>query len=141
MSITIYTKPNHKGANGMFDPNSVKAVFVVSRFHPDLNKLQSIFVFMNNDGKSNFNLLDKREKFTIGSIKNNNRHFYLLAFTEKMRDLKIIEGSVIDTNDKTLYSGLLVLKYPACFYVHMVVCLIIIVLLVAFIVYLKLTHQ
>ena len=149
MSITIYTKPNHKGESVNFDPNTVKSVFLVSEYSDGLGVYKKTFGFVNKDGFSSID--EKHERFRIGSIRSNNRNFFLVAFsapaTNKasgqttISNIKIIEGSVTDTNDNTRYSGVLVMKYPEGFYVHFVVCIIIIVLLVAYVVYLRLMNQ
>ena len=158
MSIIIYTEPNYTGLSTTFDPNSVRMVYLTNKAHE--TKSEKTFAFVNNDDQ--FKLIDKAESvpFKIGSVKNNNSSFFLLAIGNYLKigkqneelktikpiglfkyETKIIEGSIDDTLDITEYKEILVLKYPKCYYNEMIVCIVIIVILIAVVVFLKFTAQ
>ena len=149
MSITIYTEPNYAGISTTFDPNAVSIVYL-NTFYTDeeMTKEEKRFEFVNNDNKINLVVKLKRISFTISSVKNNNGNFYLLGIGDLLHSsdvynykTNLIEGSVQDTLNKTRFKDLLVLKYPRCYYLQMIICLIIIVLLITYIVFLKFPRQ
>ena len=166
MSIIVYTEPNYTGFSTTFDPNTVRIVYLTNKTHEKNYETitEKTFAFVNNDDE--YKLADKAESvpFKIGSVKNNNRNFFLLAIgnylkfgTETNEILKdqvsktvkpigvlkyetnLIEGSIEDTLDTTEYNEILVFKYPKCYYNEMIVCIIIIVILITFIVFMKFT--
>ena len=163
MSITIYTEPNYKGLSTTFDPNAVRMVYLSNRKYA--TKSENTFSFVNNN--DNIKLKDKAESvpFKIGSVKNNSTHFFLLAIGNYLKikeetpiindaieytivkplglfkyETRLIQGSSEDTLDITEYKELLIMKYPKCYYNEMIVCIIIIVLLIAFILFMKFTN-
>ena len=90
MSITIYTEPNFQGMSVTFDPNSVRMVYLNTVYDYETSKEHKQFEFINNDYKvyNTFQRI-KTSPFTIGSVKNSTRNFYILGIGNKTRSIDV----------------------------------------------------
>ena len=124
MSITLHEKPDYDGKSFTFDPRKVQTIVSVERNgKPQFSALDAQLFFWDS------NLVE----FSIGSITNNTKEFFLIVNNINNKLIYTFYGSIENTKfiDKSVLGYIRVEKYPKNYKTLMIVftCLFIFMIL------------